>query len=48
MVRSNFVIVWVMLISLKKATANDIDTLLALEKSVDGAKTYSAMLTAEE
>ncbi len=35
-------------ISLKKAELEDIPTLLLLEKSVDGVKTYSPMLTEDE
>lgn len=35
-------------LNLKKVTESDIPILLALEKSVAGAKTYSAMLSTEE
>lgn len=35
-------------INLRKAAPNDIETLLSLEKSVDGVKTYSAMTDKEE
>lgn len=35
-------------IKFKKASKADIPTLLEIEKSVEGQKTYSAMLTAEE
>jgi ribosomal-protein-alanine N-acetyltransferase len=37
-----------MAIDLKKATPDDIDILLSIERSVDGIKTYSAMTDREE